>query len=256
MALRDQPYLPLYIQDFLTDEKLSECSAASNGVYIRIMCIMHKQETYGTILLKQKHKQTDNQIKNFASFLLKSLPYDLLTIETSLIELLEEKVLLIDGDFLIQKRMVKDGKISDSRALNGKKGGEKTQSTITDFAKANSKAKDEANSEYENDNVIDIRIIEIVNFLNEKTKSNFSSETKQTVKLISARLKKYTQTDFETVILGRVLKWSKDEKMKQYLTPSTLFAESNFEKYLLEAAPPKKANVKSIADQMEDMRNG
>lgn len=26
MALRDQPYLPLYVQDFLTDEKLRECS--------------------------------------------------------------------------------------------------------------------------------------------------------------------------------------------------------------------------------------
>ena len=42
MALRDQPYLPLYVQDFLTDEKLAECSAMATGVYIRLMCIMHK----------------------------------------------------------------------------------------------------------------------------------------------------------------------------------------------------------------------
>ena len=44
MALRDQPYIPLYVQDFMTDEKLSECSAESTGVYIRVMCIMHKSQ--------------------------------------------------------------------------------------------------------------------------------------------------------------------------------------------------------------------
>ena len=44
MALREQPYLPLYVQDFLTDEKLNECSAESTGVYIRLMCIMDKAQ--------------------------------------------------------------------------------------------------------------------------------------------------------------------------------------------------------------------
>jgi uncharacterized protein YdaU (DUF1376 family) len=63
MALRNQPYIPLYVQDFLTDEKLIECSAQSTGVYIRLMCIMHKSEDYGKILLKQKDKQSDKQIK-------------------------------------------------------------------------------------------------------------------------------------------------------------------------------------------------
>ena len=60
MALRDQPYLPLYVQDFLTDEKLIECSASATGVYIRVMCIMHKSDPYGMILLKQKDKQTSS----------------------------------------------------------------------------------------------------------------------------------------------------------------------------------------------------
>lgn len=40
MALRDQPYLPLYVLDFLVDEKLAYCSAESTGVYIRLMCIL------------------------------------------------------------------------------------------------------------------------------------------------------------------------------------------------------------------------
>ena len=72
MALRDQPYLPLYVQDFLTDEKLIECSASATGVYIRVMCIMHKSDPYGMILLKQKDKQTSSTIQNFALKLIKS----------------------------------------------------------------------------------------------------------------------------------------------------------------------------------------
>ena len=64
MALRNQPYLPLYVQDFMTDEKLNECSPAANGIYIRLMCILHKSETYGQILLKQKYKQNESKIEN------------------------------------------------------------------------------------------------------------------------------------------------------------------------------------------------
>ena len=156
MALRNQPYFPLYVQDFMTDEKLSECSAEATGVYIRLMCILHKSEEYGRILLKQKDKQTSKQILNFATKLAKNMPYDVLVIERSLNELTEEGVISIDGDYLKQKRMIKDCLTSENRSKSGKKGGEKT-SKILHFAKANNqasakefaKAKVVANSEYE-----------------------------------------------------------------------------------------------------------
>ena len=138
MALRNQPYIPLYVQDFLTDEKLMECSASSTGVYIRIMCILHKQKEYGVFLLKQKYKQSDKQIFNFASHLAKYLPYNENEIYESLIELVNEGVLNIDGDKLYQKRMIKDNDISIKRAESGSKGGKKTQ-----FAKAKPKANTE-----------------------------------------------------------------------------------------------------------------
>lgn len=151
MALRDQPYLPLYVQDFLTDEKLMECSASATGIYIRIMCIMHKSEEYGVILLKQKDKQTDKQINNFALKFVKFLPYSTEEIIMGLGELINEGVLQVEGDRLLQKRMIKDNAISIVRADAGKKGGEKTQ-----FAKAKSvakaKAKHKANAEYEYEN--------------------------------------------------------------------------------------------------------
>jgi len=150
MALRDQPYLPLYVQDFLTDEKLMECSASATGVYIRLMCIMHKSETYGTILLKQKDKQNSEQILNFAYKVAKFLPYDLPTTVEAIKELLAENVIEIDGDLLIQKRMLKDGRISDKRSLAGAKGGKTTTKKYKYFAKAKNQAN--AEDEYDNEN--------------------------------------------------------------------------------------------------------
>ncbi len=140
MALRDQPYLPLYIQDFLTDEKLRECSPESIGVYIMIMCIMHKSKDYGIILLGQKDKQNPQQNKNFACKLVRHLPWPELIILKCLDELLNEKVLLIDGDQLMQKRMVEDNRISLLRSKAGSKGF---------FAKAKISAKGVANTENE-----------------------------------------------------------------------------------------------------------
>ncbi len=56
------------------------------------MCILHKSQTYGVILLKQKDKRTGKQISDFALKLVKQMPYDVPTIERSLAELLEEDV--------------------------------------------------------------------------------------------------------------------------------------------------------------------
>lgn len=169
MALRDQPYLPLYVQDFLTDEKLAECSAEATGVYIRLMCIMHKSEEYGKIILRDKDfcreicrgkndgKQS-GEVDLFAAKLVKHLPYEFEIIRRSLMELIEERVIYIDDKSLCQKRMIHDAKLSETRSLSGKKGAETTNKK---FKKETSKKKKEgvnfataklsANTEYENE---------------------------------------------------------------------------------------------------------
>lgn len=156
MALRDQPYFPLFVQDFLSDEKLCECSAESTGVYIRLMCIMHKSKEYGTVLLKQKDKQNPSIIKNFADKLARMMPYSPDVIERSLEELLEEDVIGLDGDTLFQKRMVRDGKLSDTRASAARKRNSASKKTklADDFAGAKTAANTEYEYEYENDNEI------------------------------------------------------------------------------------------------------
>ncbi|HUM52289.1 MAG TPA: hypothetical protein PK431_10755 [Chitinophagales bacterium] len=156
MALRDQPYLPLYIQDIMTDEKLNECCAATHGVYIKgIMCLMHKSETYGKILLRQKYKQNESKELNFATMFANHLPYTVDIIFAALVELIREDVCQFEGDYLVQKRMVKDGELSIIRSLSGKKGGKATKEIHKDFAVA----KNEANTEYENTNEIENTVI-------------------------------------------------------------------------------------------------
>lgn len=155
MALRDQPYLPLFIQDFMTDEKLVNCSPAANGVLIRLMCILHKEEVYGKILLKQKFKQNTKQILNFALQLSKNMPYEVSEIEAGLEELFNEDVVQIKGDWLSQKRMVNDGQLSDTRAKAGKEGGKKKAEKEKKFATEFAKAKSIANTEYETEYAIE-----------------------------------------------------------------------------------------------------
>lgn len=131
MALRDQPYFPLYVQDFLTDEKLVECSAESTGVYIRLMCLMHKSEAYGELELKAKYKQNESKLGGFANMLSRQMPYTTEVINRALQELLEEKVITLDGDVLFQKRMKKDGGLSKARAKAGSKGGKSVKNSHT-----------------------------------------------------------------------------------------------------------------------------
>jgi hypothetical protein len=187
MSLRDKPYLALYVQDFLTDERLNECSASATGVYIRLMCIMHKSEEYGKILLKQKDKQSDKQILNFASKLAKHMPYTTKVIEDALNELISEGCLSIQGDSLNQKRMISDEDLSVKRSLAGKLGGESTQKSKRDFALA----KDEANYKANADNDNDIN-----------NSSIKSIEVKKEVNISKSGIKKNVQ--FEIIGLGKM----------------------------------------------------
>lgn len=160
MALRDQPYFPLYVQDFLTDEKLNNCSASSQGVYIKIMCVLHKQENYGKFLFKQKHKQKSSMTENFALMFARQLSFDYETILNALTELVDEGVLKIEGEILSQKRMVKDFEISQLRSEAAKKGGGNPnlfkQKPKQPF-KQNSKQNPEYEIEYENESKVDIK---------------------------------------------------------------------------------------------------
>ncbi len=94
-------------------------------------------------------------------------------------------------------------------------------------------------------------IVEIVDYLNAKTKSSFTYNRKETVQRINARLNDgFTVDDFKKVIDVKATEWIGTEYAK-HLNPMTLFAPSHFEDYLQQAIrnthtppPPKEATQK------------
>lgn len=155
MALTNQPYLPLYVQDWLSNNKLKICSPGAHGLMINIMCLMHKSDEYGTILLQQKFKQNEQQIINFATMVARLLPFEFAETLAYLTELLDEEILKIEDEKLICERMKKDAELSLKRSLVGSKGGKTTSKNNKNFATA----KVQANSENEYVNEIKNEIV-------------------------------------------------------------------------------------------------
>ena len=81
----------------------------------------------------------------------------------------------------------------------------------------------------------------IISYLNNKTNKNFRHTSKETQRLIKARINQgFTFADFQAVIDKKSEKWLTDPKMVDYLRPQTLFG-TKFESYLNETdAKPSK----------------
>lgn len=91
--------------------------------------------------------------------------------------------------------------------------------------------------------------IEIVNYLNELCGTSYRPDTKDTVKLINARLdEKFTVDDFKTVIYKKAKQWKDDAKMVKFLRPETLFG-NKFEGYLNEKTVATGIDRWDIADE-------
>lgn len=83
---------------------------------------------------------------------------------------------------------------------------------------------------------------DIVTHLNDKTGANYRASSKNTQRLIKARLKEgYGVDDFKEVIDTKASDWLRDSKMSQYLRPETLFG-NKFESYLNQGKPRRPGN--------------
>lgn len=159
MSLRDQPYIPFYVNDYLCDDKIMQCDPSSEGIYIRILCCMHKSKTYGKIeitqfdraKLKQNLSKLSSKIEaseeqtsildclhicldDFAIMALKvsnMIGRPIALVFNGLIDLVGNDVLQFDGTILSQKRMIRDGEKSEVRSQAGRNGGKKTSRNET-----------------------------------------------------------------------------------------------------------------------------
>lgn len=85
--------------------------------------------------------------------------------------------------------------------------------------------------------------VRVMEFLNEQYNTKFLTTSKGNITPIIARLKEgYTFDDCALVIQDRKEKWGKDQKMCEYLRPSTIFLPTNFQNYLNSAQRLKSDN--------------
>lgn len=100
-----------------------------------------------------------------------------------------------------------------------------------------SASKDKANSDEEN-------VVMIIDFLNQTIGARYTYKNKLYNEMITSRLKDgYTIDDFKEVIKKKADEWIGTE-MEKYLTPTTLFRPSNFEKYLNQKITTKNETKK------------
>ena len=91
---------------------------------------------------------------------------------------------------------------------------------------------------------------EVIEHLNNITGKKYKSNTPETVKLITARLKDgYTVDDMKKVISHRWELW-KGTDMEQYVRPSTLFRPSKFEGYLNSLETKRKVGNRGCPDTL------
>lgn len=86
---------------------------------------------------------------------------------------------------------------------------------------------------------------DVISYLNEKAGKKFSFKSEANKKLINGRISEGRKLeDFLHVIDVKCEHWLNDPKMNEYLRPSTLFSQKNFENYVNEKSK-KAAQVKS-----------
>lgn len=264
MALRNQPYFPLYVQDYLTDEKLNLCAWRTQGIYIKILCILHKQKDYGKILYKQTDKQNSSKCLYFASILVKNLPCQLNEMIEALEELIEHEVLTIEEGNLVQRRMVIDNKISEARSKAGKKGGGNPilyKQTDKQQYKQKDKQNPEYEYEYESESInefnkgglgenlkngkYDEAITDIMKFFVEITGRDYPLNNYEARKHISGKLKEgYTTEQLKNVIVLKKKESNEGLFKSVWLRPSTLFGDK-FINYLNDVNDVRKGTYKN-----------
>jgi uncharacterized phage protein (TIGR02220 family) len=103
---------------------------------------------------------------------------------------------------------------------------------------------------------ISIVVLEVVELLNRLTGKNYRpTKDSSTYNFISARLNDgYSVEQLKSVIEYKVNQWSKDDFMKKYLRPETLFNKTKFESYVNEIPSNKEVKQDGQTDILEQLK--
>ena len=111
------PYLKFFVNDWLSDEKISLCSLAAQGLWIRLLCLMHKNGRRGYL-------QQDNGLPLTLGQLSRATGTPTAEAAHLLQELTDSGVASVTAEgVLYNRRMVREERLSEVRRAAGKKGG-------------------------------------------------------------------------------------------------------------------------------------
>lgn len=95
---------------------------------------------------------------------------------------------------------------------------------------------------------------EIIDYLNRRMGTSYKPDSKGIKSILDPRLKDgYTVEDCKTVIDNMILAWGSDDKMRQYIRPSTLFRPSHIDSYLNYRQTVPRAAPVLIDDEDDDI---
>lgn len=113
-----------------------------------------------------------------------------------------------------------------------------TRDVTVDALEIRDKSKEEERKEKEKEKR-ERDVTEVIEYLNARSGKQFRTNGKETRSLIRARLSSgYTVDDLKAVVDSKCAAWGADQRMREYLRPSTLFAPKKFDEYLANARAP------------------
>ena len=120
-----------------------------------------------------------------------------------------------------------------------------TRDVTGDALEIRDKSKEEEQKEKAKKEKVERDVTEVIVYLNERSGKRFNPKTEGARKVVRARLNDgYAVDDLKAVIDSKCAQWVTDQRMREYLRPSTLFAPTKFDEYLANArasAPPPPA---------------
>jgi len=99
------------------------------------------------------------------------------------------------------------------------------------------------------------KIQTIIDRINQHSGAKFRADTRESARMISARLKDCSLEDALRVVDTMASKWLKTD-MRQHYVPTTLFRESNFEKYLQVAVASMSVTANASTANNPDFKLG
>lgn len=216
---KDLPAMPFYFGDWRKAPEIRALDLSVRMIWFEMIGYMWESTERGYLTL--------NGNPVITGVISKMIGVDITEMEQALEQMEQFNVFSKREDGAIYcRKMIRDEEMRKLKAKAGKKGMRKrygNNPVITG---------DITNTE-------DEYVIEIVDYLNKKTGSNYSYHARNIQQLVMDRMdEKFTVNDFKKVIDNKCIEWL-NTKYAKFLRPETLFSVEHFDSYLNE--PKQKA---------------